>query len=138
MIEQQLKQYINLKKDLEKYFYSDEARQLISEYLKKIRGWERVFTDRITMIDIDEEDIIIDYYIDYYCGCGGDDQELVPIKWFFSEEERNKIIEEKKERDLNEQILREEKLQKQKLAEEKAERNLYYLLKTKYGDVLNE
>jgi hypothetical protein len=32
MIEQQLKQYINLKKDLEKYFDSDEARQLIAEY----------------------------------------------------------------------------------------------------------
>jgi hypothetical protein len=133
-LKQQLKQYINFKKDLEKYFDSDEARQLITEYFIKISGWKPVFTDRITIDDIDiysEEEIII------YYGCDNEDQEVVPIKWFFSEE-RNKIIEEKKERDLNEQILREEKLQKQKLAEEKAERNLYYLLKTKYGDVLNE
>jgi len=135
MIEQQLKQYINLKKDLEKYFYSDEARQLISEYLKKIRGWERGFTDRITMIDIDEEDIIIDYYIDYYCGCGKDDQELVPIKWFFSEEERNRMVEDKNEKDLENETLKNEELKKQKLAEEEQEKNLYHLLKTKYGDV---
>ena len=85
MIEQRLKQYINFKKDLGKYFDSDEARQLIVEYFIKIKGWKQVFTDHITIDDIEGEEIIINY-IDYYCGCGGDDQELVPIKWLFSEE----------------------------------------------------
>jgi hypothetical protein len=123
MIEQQLKQYINLKKDLKKYFDSDEARQLIVEYFIKIKGWKNFLDTGITVNEFYTEFIHVNDYYEY----GNYKDYYIPIEWFFSEEERNRIVEDKKEKDLE--------MKKRKLAEEEQEKNLYHLLKTKYGDV---